>query len=185
MMPDPAIGIDSGCRPTAPMTQSEWTSSMVPSSPSGKASIVNHKQRPGSERGDGLDDHQVEQHLVDARQAVLRLAELSGMVPHLDLGDARPGDRRHGRNEAVHFRVQRNLLDQGCAERLQRAAIVLDGHAGHFADDPVGDPRGDLARDQLVLAIEAPADDDVVAFLDLVQEVADVRQDRSAGRRPS
>ena len=60
------------------------------------------------------------------------------------------------------------------AERLQRAAVVADRHAGDLADQPVGDARGNLARDQLVLAVVAPADDEVEAGVDLLQQQRDV-----------
>jgi hypothetical protein len=96
------------------------------------------------------------------------------VVPDLDLGDARPRDRGHGRDEAVHLGVQRDLLDERAPVGLERAAIVLDRHAGDLADQPVGDLRGDLAGYQLVLAVEAPADHDVVALVDLGEEVLDV-----------
>ncbi len=74
----------------------------------------------------------------------------------------------------MHLRVQRNALDQAGAEGLERAAVVLDRHARHVADQPVGDARGNLARDQLVLAVVAPADDQVEAGVDLLEQQRDI-----------
>ncbi len=57
---------------------------------------------------------------------------------------------------------------------LERASIVLDRHAGDLGNQPVCDHRRNLAGDQPVLAIESPANDDVVALVDLREEVHDV-----------
>ena len=106
----------------------------------GRREQAEPQQRTRGEGGDGLDDHEVEQDLVDAREAVLGLAELARVMSHLDLGDARAGDGRHRGDEAVHLRVQRYLLDQRPAVGLERATVVLDRHAGDLADEPVGNP---------------------------------------------
>ncbi len=95
--------------------------------------------RPSQASGLRLNDRMVRieirstNDLVDAREAVLRLAELARMVAHLDLRQARCGQRRHGRDEPVHLGVERDALDQVGPVGLERAAIVLDRHAGHPA----------------------------------------------------
>src|SRR5690606_24969239 len=58
---------------------------------------------------------------------------------------------------------------------LQRATVVLDRHAGDLADQPVRDPGRNLARYQPVLALVSPADDDVIAVVQLGEKLADVR----------
>jgi hypothetical protein len=61
-------------------------------------------------------------------------------------------------------------LMAGRAIRFQRAAVVANRNAGDLADQPVGDPRRDLARDELVLALHTPTGDEVVVLLERVDE---------------
>src|SRR3569833_2005468 len=97
------------------------------------------------------------------------------MVLHFDLRDLRSRDGSHGGNEAMHFRIQRNLFDETGPVGLERAAVILDRHSGDFGNQGIGDTRRDLARDQLVLPVEAPADDDVVTLVDLAQQRTYIR----------
>ena len=129
---------------------------------------------PGQIGQDGLHGHEVEEDFVHPREPVLGLAELAGVVVDLDLGDARPGQRGHGGDEAVHLRIQRDAPDDRRAVGLERAAVVLDGDARDPADHPVGDDGWDLTGHELVLALVAPADHDIEALPDLFQEQGDV-----------
>src|SRR5215813_15087722 len=89
-----------------------------------------------------------------------------------------PGSRNGGHcwNEAMHLRIQRYLLDDGGAIGLERAAVVLDGHPGDLADQPVGNSGGDLTGDELVLALESPPDHDVIARLDGLEEHRNIQR---------
>ena len=84
----------------------------------------------------------------------------------------------------MHLAVEARLVDDLGAVRLERAAVVVEAHAGHPADQPVGDPRRQAA-DEAVLAVASPAADDVVALVDLREEAARCPPGRSGGRRPS
>ena len=119
--------------------------------------------RTGPVAHEEIHEDQVEDHPEGARDAVLGLAEDSRMMGHHFLCDlARRGHRRQpGRDEAVHLAIQAHILDRAGAEALQAAAIVLQMHAGHARDQPVGDPRRDLAQPQAVLPVLAPAGDQV------------------------
>ena len=131
-------------------------------------------QRPPREEQQRLDRQQVEQDLEDPRQAVFRGAELARVVAHADLGDPRAERDRHRRDEAVHVGIERHPLDDVGAVDLERAAVVADRQPGDAADQPVGEHRGQLARQPLVLPVHAPADDEVVALLQLGEHHRDV-----------
>src|SRR6266702_6118337 len=96
------------------------------------------------------------------------------MMAYLDLRDAGPCDGGHGRDEPVHFRIQRNLLDQGGPVGLEGAAVITNRHTRDLPDQAIGDLRGNFPGDQLVLAVVAPADHDVEALIHLVQEQLDI-----------
>src|SRR4029077_11450697 len=53
-------------------------------------------------------------------------------------------------------------------------AVVVELGAGDPADEAVGHPRRDLPEQQLVLAVLAPAADDVVALVHLGEEPGEV-----------
>ena len=95
-------------------------------------------------------------------------------MPHGDFLDTRTRNGCHGRNEAMHFRVQRHSLDNTGAVEFERATIVTYRHACHFADQTVRDPRGHLAGQQLILAILAPTDDHVCVIVELAQHVRNI-----------
>ena len=78
------------------------------------------------------------------------------MVDHvLDDGDAELA--RDRRQEAVHLAVQLHRLHDLGAEHLQRAAVVVQLHAGRARDQPVGDRRRQPPVDEGVLAVLPPA----------------------------
>ena len=61
----------------------------------------------------------------------------------------------------MQLAIQPYAVDDGTAVGLERAAIVMQVHAGGARDDAVGDARGQLARKLCVLPVLAPATDHV------------------------
>ncbi len=57
---------------------------------------------------------------------------------------------------------------------LERTAVVVQPHVGDIGDEAVGDHGRQLAVEKTVLAVLAPAADDVVPFVDLGHEQRDV-----------
>ena len=89
-------------------------------------------------------------------------ARARAMVDH-HLGDAHAllaGDRRQ---EPVHLAVEAQRLDDLRAEHLERAAVVVQRDARGHGDQPVGEHRRHAAGEERVLAVLAPAADDVEA----------------------
>ena len=84
-----------------------------------------------------------------------------------------PDPRRVHRDEAVHLAVELHVLDDLAAVRLERAAEVVERDARDAGDDPVGDPRRQHAHG-VVLPVLAPAADDVVALVELLEQARDV-----------
>src|SRR5262245_30726974 len=95
------------------------------------------------------------------------------MVRHGDLDDARTGPRRVSRDEAVHLAVQLHVVEHVTAVCLEGAAVVVKVNSSHARDEPVGEPRRNLATER-VMPLFAPAAYDVVPLLQLVQQALDV-----------
>ena len=74
----------------------------------------------------------------------------------------------------MHLAVQTHRFQELAPIGLERAAVVVQGQSQKTADDPVGDPRRDLACDHLVLAIAPPSRHHVVALVELGQQERDV-----------
>ena len=98
-------------------------------------------------------------------QAIFGLPEFSGMVIDLHLGNARTDGIGVNRNEAVHFPIQAKTGDHFPPVGLERAAVIMQFHAGHPRNEPIGHARGQGAREKVVLTVKAPAADHVIAFL--------------------
>ena len=81
-----------------------------------------------------------------------------------------------GGDEAVHLPVEVHVLDHLAAVGLQGAAVVVQGHPGDFADQPVGDHGGQLAVDESVFAVFAPAAHHVEALIHAGQQQRDIRR---------
>ena len=74
----------------------------------------------------------------------------------------------------MHLAVEPDLLDDIAVVDLERAAVVVEVDPRDVGDHLVGDHRGQAAAEELVLAVDAPAADDVVAFLGLGDKGGDV-----------
>ena len=122
------------------------------------------------------DQDQVEDDVERAAQAVFGAARGAWAMVDDQLDDpcALPG--REDRDESVHLAVKPHALQHAAAVGLQRAAEIVRADAGEPGDQAVGEPRGNLARDQSVLAILSPARNDVVTGVDLVEQPGNVRR---------
>ena len=117
-----------------------------------------------------LHPEQVENHAQGAVDAVLGLAVHAGVVGNRhfdDLGAELCGERR---NETVQLAVDFDVADAFAAVNLERAAVIVEVDAGHARNQAVGDHRGQLAVDVSVLAVFAPAGNDV-DFRPLIEHV--------------
>src|SRR5689334_8439864 len=66
------------------------------------------------------------------------------------------------------------LVEKVATIGLEAAAVVANANAGEPDDHSIRDPRGNLARDDLVLAPHTISGDEIVAFLELRNEERDV-----------
>ncbi len=74
----------------------------------------------------------------------------------------------------MHLAVELDVLDDLAPIRLQRAAVVLEHHAGHPGDQGVRDQRGKPAREPWIFAVAPPTADHVVTLVQLGQQQPDV-----------
>ena len=109
-----------------------------------------------------------------AADAVLALAGRARSMIDDDLRDLAARPRRVDGDEAMHLAIEVHVLDDALAIRLERAAVVVDVDAADARDEPVRNDRGESAREQLVLAVFAPAADDVEALVHLGEQARDV-----------
>ncbi len=64
----------------------------------------------------------------------------------------------------MQFAVEVEILDNFGSVGLEGAAVVVDVHPRHLADQRIGDPRGQQAGQCGVLTLLAPAAHQVVAL---------------------
>ena len=80
---------------------------------------------------------------------------------HFD--DFRAVEGSESGNEAVHFTVQADVLDDFAAIDFEGGAEIVDVDSGELGHHPVGNTRRQAAHDEIVHALLAPAADDVAA----------------------
>ena len=117
---------------------------------------------------------QVEQDFVCPPEAIFALACHARVVRDHHLRHARACPRRVDGDEAVHLAVERVRLEDHAAVGLEGAAVVVQVKARDLANETVGDEARKLAAHGLVLAVLAPAGDDVVPLVELLQHRGDV-----------
>ena len=140
-------------------------------------------QRPRRIAQQELDGHQIEHHANRAPEAVLRSPVHAGAMVDRQLRDPHAFLAGERGQEAMELAVQPQRLDDLRAKDLERAAVVVEPHAGRPRDQPVGDHRRQPASEEAVLPVLAPAADDVEALLDARDQRRRGPSDRSAGRR--
>ena len=113
-----------------------------PAPPDSEAHEAEEVRGPRAVGEQELHGEEVEQHAQRAAEAVLAAPARARPVVdlHLGHGDAHPGGDRG--DEAVHLAVEPQALHDLGADRLQRAAVVVQVHAGGPRDEPVREPRG-------------------------------------------
>ena len=120
------------------------------------------------------DGEEVEEDAEGAGDAVVAFAGGAGGVGDADLADGRAVPGGEGGDEAVHFAVERDVLDDFAAVGLEGGAEVVDGDAGEGGHQLVGGAGGDASEKEVVAAFGAPTADDVVAFLEFGEEAGDL-----------
>ena len=77
-----------------------------------------------------------------------------------------------GWDKAVHFTVEAHLLDNRRLVDFQRAAVVIDTHAGDLADQAICNARWNLTQEQVVLTVFTPASKQIEVALNQVVDHA-------------
>ncbi len=119
---------------------------------------------------------QIEKHAESPADSVMALAAQPVHVLDRHLADRRAVPARQRRDEPVHLAVERNVVDHLAPIGLERRAEVVNIHAGQLGHQPVGNARRNPAHDEVVDALLAPAGDNVVALLELLQEIGNLRR---------
>ena len=131
------------------------------------------------------DQDQVEHDVERPAQAVLGLAGGAGPVVDDLLGDPRPLPGGEDRDEPVHLAVEPDAFEHPAAIGLQRAAEVVQRDARDPGHQAVGDPRGDLAAEERVVAVLAASPRRRRSPGRASRAAGGCRPGRSGGRRPS
>ena len=98
----------------------------------------------------------------------------AGVVPHGNLDYASAGNRRHRGNEAVHFGVERDPLDDGCPIVFQRTSIVPYRYSSHAGNEPVCNLRRNNPGPLVVLSRLTPTDREIRTFFYGLHQLGDV-----------
>src|SRR5579863_2616630 len=138
------------------------------------AEAAEEMQRAAHVAEQEADGEQIEEDAEGAADAVVALAALAIHVLDRDFADGRAIPRGERGNEAVHLAVERDVLDDFAAIGLEGSAEVVDVDAGEPGHEPVGAARRNAAHDEVVNAILAPAGNDVVAFLEFLEEAGNL-----------
>src|SRR6185437_5138501 len=117
---------------------------------------------------------QIEEDAEGAADAVMALASLAVHIADGNLADRGSVPACQRGNEAVHFAVKRDVLDDLSAIGLEGSSEVVNVHAGEFGHEPIGAARRNAAQNEVVNALFAPAGDNVIAFIELFQEGGNV-----------
>ncbi len=78
------------------------------------------------------------------------------------------------RDKAVHLPVETKSLQRIVAVGLEGAAVIVQVNAGHPRDQSIGNIGRNGAGEFVVLAVLAPAADQVIAFIQLVEQHGDI-----------
>src|SRR3984957_15267277 len=106
---------------------------------------------------------QIEEDPESARDSVVRLAAGTNDILDRHFDDFRAVEGCERGNEAVHFAIQADVLDDFAAIDFEGSAEIVDVDSGEFGHHPVGNTRRQAAHDEIVHALLAPAADDVAA----------------------
>ncbi len=74
----------------------------------------------------------------------------------------------------MHLAIQAEAFERITAVDLERAAVIMQVNACHPRDQPVGNIGGKGAGELVILAVLAPAADQVIAFVELVEQHGDI-----------
>ncbi len=74
----------------------------------------------------------------------------------------------------MHLTVQRQLLDHFTPVGLEGAPVIVQRHAGGRADNQIGDPRREAAREPGVAALPAPSAHHIVSLVQFPEQQGDV-----------
>ncbi len=120
------------------------------------------------------DGEDIEHHAERAAQTVVRSTAHPLRIADGHLGHARAVERRQRGNKTMQLPVQIHVLQNFGAVRFKGGSEIAQIHVGGLRHQPVGDARGNLARDRVIQPVFAPAAGDIVAFLDFFKQRRDV-----------
>src|SRR5215472_17587339 len=96
------------------------------------------------------------------------------MMPHWNLGHARPVPVCVNRNETMHLAVKLNALQRLPPIGFQGASIIVQMNPRNRRDEPVGQRARQIALQRGVLPLLPPARDEIVAFIQFGQELRNI-----------
>ena len=106
---------------------------------------------------------QIEEDSQSARNSVVRFSAGTNDILDRHFDDFRAVQSSESGNEAVHFTVEANVLDDFAAIDFEGGAEVVDIDSRELGHHPIGNARRQAAHDEIVDALLAPAADDVAA----------------------
>src|SRR5438552_9765116 len=93
------------------------------------------------------------------------------MMPHWNLGHARPVPIYINRNKTMHLAIKSNALQCLPPIGFQGASIIVQMNPRNRRDKPVGQPAWQIAPERRVLPVFPPARDEIVALIQFGQEL--------------
>src|SRR5208283_2224627 len=131
-------------------------------------------QRPRKIFEQEADGNKVEENAEGARNSVMRNTAFPDYVLDRNFDDRRAIPRGQCRDEAVKLSVEWNLSQDFAPVSLTSCAKVVDVNAAQFRHEPVGAARRNAPQPEIIDAILAPSDDNVVTLGNLLQEQRDI-----------
>src|SRR6266436_9870524 len=96
------------------------------------------------------------------------------MMPHWNLGHARPVPICVNRNETMHLAVKLNALQRLPPIGFQGASIIVQIDPRNRRDEPVGKRAWQITLERGVLPLLPPARDEIVALIQFGQELRNI-----------
>ena len=106
---------------------------------------------------------QIEEDPESSRNSIVRFSAGTNDILNRHFDDFCAVESSERGNEAVHFTVQANVLDDFAAIDFEGGAEIVDIDSGKLGHHPIGNARRQTAHDEIVDALLAPTADDVAA----------------------
>lgn len=120
--------------------------------------------------------NQIEDHLEDPLQTILRMPGRPRKMIDRLLADFRTVPLRINGQEPVHLSVEAHPFDHFGPVSFERTPEVVQLHAGNGRDKAVGQNAGQVALQRIVFAVLAPAGTNIVALFNPGQQLRQIRR---------